>query len=383
MRHSAVVHELLLVGSVPLRPASRVFDVLAERLPGLLVRVPDGDQHGWVIAALQSFIRNPNLERCGQAELSRDGIAVPLFRLKPGVTSAELVLGPYGFAETAIRSYTDFVERRAQGRFPKETRFQVTFPGPGTSAYFLQLPPEELLPLARTALLREIERLVATVPSSDLAIQLDIAMEAEHEEWRRRPHAFDTPIHKTFDWTLEQMADSAAWLANQIPSEAELGFHICSIWHHYPHGGQDNNVLVEAANAIVSRLKRPLGYLHVPTIPQHAEPDFRPLANLRLQAGAKLYLGVIHGDDGLEGALRRIDAARKFVPEFGIASFCGLGNPAVNASPDDAAASPFAEAKNPEARSRQATTRSFGEGTGNPLIYVLDLHRQLAQKSSR
>ena len=56
---------------------------------------------------------------------------------------------------------------------------------------------------------------------------------------------------------------------------------------------------------------------------------FAPLRDLRLAADTTVYLGVIHRDDGLEGARRRIAAARTALPEFGIASFCGLGNPRV------------------------------------------------------
>lgn len=99
-------------------------------------------------------------------------------------------------------------------------------------------------------------------------------MEAEHEEYRRRPAAFDTPIRDEFDWTLEQMATSAAWLADRVPAGVELGFHICSIWHQYPQAGQDNDVLVDAARAIASRVNRPIDYLHLPTIPEHDEADF-------------------------------------------------------------------------------------------------------------
>lgn len=116
--------DLLLVGSVPLRPASRVFDVLADRLPGVLARVPDGDQHGWVLAAARSFIENDALVQRGRAELSRGGVAVPLFQPKPGVDVSQIRLGPYGFAETAIRSYREFVERCERGQFRQDARFQ-------------------------------------------------------------------------------------------------------------------------------------------------------------------------------------------------------------------------------------------------------------------
>ncbi len=319
--------EVLLVGSVPLRPARAVFEAVAANLGGLVRRIPDGDQHGWVLAAAGSFAENEALEPHRRVEISRDGVEVQLYRLKDGATSEDLRLGPYRYAETAVPSYEAFLRLREAGVIPPGVRFQVTLPGPGTSAFAIDLPADVLLPIARRALAAEVAELTAAIPSRDLAIQLDIAMEAEHEEYRRRPTAFDTPIQDEFDWTLEQMADSAAWLANQVPPGVELAFHICSIWHHYQEAGQDNAVLVDVANAIASRVRRPITYVHLPTIPEHDEADFAALAQLSLPAGTKLFLGVVHASDGLPGALRRIRAAQTVVRDFGIASFCGLGIP--------------------------------------------------------
>ena len=315
------------MGSVPLKPASAVFEVVGARLAGLVSRIPDGDQHGWLLAASTTFATNEMLEPSRRVRLSRDGIEVQLYRLRDGKTANDLTLGPYGYARTAASSYADFTRLRSAGAIPRDVRFQVTLPGPGTSSYMIGLPAEQLLPIARRALAREIERLVEAIPPDDLTIQLDIAMEAEHEEWLRNPDAFDTPIHREFHWTLEQMAESAAWLADQVPSGVELGFHICSIWHHYQQGGQDNAVLVDAANAIASRVTRPISYVHIPTIPEHAAADFAPLSRLELEPDTTLFVGVIHATDGLSGALRRIRDVEAVVPGFGIASFCGLGLP--------------------------------------------------------
>ena len=38
----------------------------------------------------------------------------------------------------------------------------------------------------------------------------------------------------------------------------------------------------------------------------------------------EIYLGIIHAADGFEGARKRIELARKYVPEFGIATECGF-----------------------------------------------------------
>jgi hypothetical protein len=38
----------------------------------------------------------------------------------------------------------------------------------------------------------------------------------------------------------------------------------------------------------------------------------------------EIYLGIIHAADGVEGVRKRIELARKYVPEFGIATECGF-----------------------------------------------------------
>jgi hypothetical protein len=359
-----MAREVLFVGGIPLRPASAVFEMVASRLGSLVPRIPDGDQHGWIVAAVNGLSANEALERTGSVEVSRGGAEIPTFGLRPGRHAADLRLGPYGYAEVAADSYVAFRELRDRGIIARATRFQVTMPGPGTSAFMVGLPAEELLPIARNALAEELAKLVEAVQAHDLAVQLDIAMEAEHEEYRRRPDAFETPVHEFFDWTQEQMAESAAWLADRVPQEAELGFHICSIWHHYQPGGQDNTVLVETANALIDRVDRRIDYIHMPTIPEHDVADFAPLRDLRLAPETKLYLGVIHRSDGLEGAKRRIAAAHTAVSDFGVASFCGFGNPVTSK-----AQSPI--------RAGKALHEDMREGAAR-LEEIMALHRDVA-----
>jgi hypothetical protein len=147
---------------------------------------------------------------------------------------------------------------RDAGVIPPGTRLQVTMAGPGTTSFGIQLDAAVLLPIAREALWREVAEILKIIPADDLTIHLDVAMEAEKEEYLRRPEAFDTPVQTSFYWTHEQMADSVAWLANKVPAPVELGFHICSIWHHWPDSGQDNDVLVDTANALFDRINRPI-----------------------------------------------------------------------------------------------------------------------------
>ncbi|MFM9970873.1 MAG: hypothetical protein ACKVQK_20965 [Burkholderiales bacterium] len=360
-----MTREVLLLGSVPLQPAARVFETVAKHLGTSAPRIPDGEQIGWLQAAFKSFAQHPMLEQSRQVPLDAGGrIPLNIYRLKEGVSTEQLTLGPYGYASNAINSYRQFKTLRDEGKIPAGTRFQVTLPGPGTSAYVIELPAEKLLPIARAALAREIEEIAAAIPAADLAIQLDIAMEAEHEEYLRRPNAWDQPMHKVFHWTLEQMAESAAWLAERVPAGAELGLHICSIWHHDTGAGQDNQVLVDAANAITSRMTRPVSYIHIPIIPEHEEADYDILRSLHLGAGTKLYLGLINLADGLEGTKRRITMAKKAVPDFGIAMFCGLGRAPGAAGPSGTLA--------------HAVVPALRRATPDTLADVLKLHRDAA-----
>jgi hypothetical protein len=52
---------------------------------------------------------------------------------------------------------------------------------------------------------------------------------------------------------------------------------------------------------------------------------FAPLRNLKLRPETELYLGLVHMTDGVEGTRKRIETTRRFVPEFGVATECGLG----------------------------------------------------------
>lgn len=362
-----VARDVLLVGSVPLRPATTVFEAVAGRLGPLVARIPDGEQIGWSGAVRRTIETHDAFEVSRQLFLNAGGRdPINFFRLKPGKSVEDVTFGPYGYAENAARSYTAFKELRSKGVIAQGTRYQVTLPGPGTSAFFVELPPEILLPLAREALAREMDEILATIPAEDLAIQIDIAMEAEHEEYLRRPDAFDQPVHSGFHWTLEQMADSAAWLANRVPVGVELGFHVCSIWHHDPSAGQDNADLVDIANAVLRRVTRQIDYLHFPIIPDHGEADMAPLKDLALQPATKLYLGLINIAGGVDDARRLIAAAETAVTGFGVAFFCGLGRP-----PSSQARGPTAHSHPPIPALRRASSDTIAD--------VLDLHRAVAE----
>jgi hypothetical protein len=83
--------------------------------------------------------------------------------------------------------------------------------------------------------------------------------------------------------------------------------------------------MVEIANAMTQAIERPIQYIHMPVPIARTDDDyFRPLAALKLAPHTELYLGLLHAADGEPGASRRIEVARRYVPDFGVATECGI-----------------------------------------------------------
>jgi hypothetical protein len=58
---------------------------------------------------------------------------------------------------------------------------------------------------------------------------------------------------------------------------------------------------------------------------QNPDDAFRsPLQNLNI-GNTRVFLGLVHPQDGLQAAERRIDQAKKYLNDFGIAAVCGFG----------------------------------------------------------
>jgi hypothetical protein len=201
--------------------------------------------------------------------------------------------------------------------------------GPGTALAPISLPIEDMTRLASRLFREEIARVLDIVPMQELAIQLDLAGEVELEEYRRRPQAWDMPafaasVHR---WPMKETVAMIAQIADAVPEAAELGFHLCAIYHIDESQGQDLNVHVDFANALVANIQRRVDYIHVPTTIHYEKKDFEPLRRLKLNPDTTLFIGLIHIEDGVDGATRRIKAAAQIYPDFGIAAFCGLAQP--------------------------------------------------------
>ncbi|HLH26149.1 MAG TPA: hypothetical protein VK066_26830 [Chloroflexota bacterium] len=311
-----------LVGSVGLDTVEEVFETAGKLLGPYLKRVPDGEVGGrrlWISWQAPLLRASPFLEV--DTSDPQASFFFPL-KLAEGVQPEAVRFGELGYAREARASYLDFLAARERGALPPHVRFQVSLPTP----YAVIGPPrikpeavEHVLPAYERAMLREAERLCAAIPHEDLAIQWDVCIEMVQWDgrWQRKPFpGMDQVFGETF-----------ARLAAAVPPDVELGFHLCYGDLDAKHFIQpaDATKMVELANLIAAYVKRPIAYVHMP-VPVDRDDDayYAPLTGLKLPPGTELYLGLVHTQDGVEGTRRRMAVARRYVPEFGIASECGI-----------------------------------------------------------
>ena len=112
-------------------------------------------------------------------------------------------------------------------------------------------------------------------------------------------------------------------LSKGIPETVLLGYHLCfgtlGGWPRF--APPDLGATVALANGIIEASGRRVDWIHIPVLPDVGENFFAPLKNLKPR-GARVYLGVVHHMDGFK---ERIAMARKFLPDFGVAGYCGFG----------------------------------------------------------
>jgi hypothetical protein len=318
-----------LCGSVNLESADAVFAAIADISGATVHRVPDGEtgeRQQWIMAQMPRFAANPHFERPAETGFAYG--ARPNFRLREGVTPEEATFD-IGYAAEATASYPLFRRLRDEGAFAPDTRFQVSLPTQ-MAIVGVFIDPEQqaaLAPVFERALAAEIAAILETVPAQDLALQWDVAVEFSWLEG-----GIDgVPAPKDAqDAILAQLVR----LGELVPDPVELGYHLC--YGDAPdapgdtgkHFKQPENMskLVLVANGIVDDVHRRVDWIHMP-VPIERDDDayFAPLADLRLPPQTRLFLGLVHWQDGVAGTQRRIDTAARHASGFGVATECGMG----------------------------------------------------------
>jgi hypothetical protein len=326
-----------LVGSVPLNSAEEVFRAVAGQLGARVRRIPDGEtgvRTGWVgfqvplLAENESFEIVPSVEP-GSRESDLDKVTraegedytLPVFALRPGARAQALQFGDLGYARSAIASYATFARLKDAGVIGPDTRFQVSLPTPLALLLLFVSSRDHLRvePTYKAALLRELDQIGTAIPGGELAVQWDIAPELA---------LLEGAWESVFDDVESELSGRITELGNAVPASVQLGFHLCygDFGHQHFVQPRDMSVLAALTGQIIAGLRRPLDWIHMP-VPRDRDDDgyFAPLGRLRLPAGTELFLGLVHATDGMDGARRRIAAAQRWAPPFGVATECGLG----------------------------------------------------------
>ena len=350
-----MVRDILLIGGVGLPNAETVFSTLGHDLGTRVRRLTDGEtgyaRSVWIQCQKPFFFGHPLLEdmepdpehpgTLRPARVPSNGLyshtAVGRYmgrsRLRPGVKPSDVRFDNIGYADWAIESYGILARLKASGDVPAETRFQVSLPSIRVilSAHVLPEALADIAPAYTEAMKREIERMAAAIPTNELSIQWDCTEPIGYEgmapgAWGQSAAAQLQASARSQDRDVINAA--LAQYATYVPDDVELGYHLCYGDFEHQHGLQPPSlaVCVEMSNALASLVQRPIAWMHMP-VPRDRADDayFAPLAGLKLHSETRLYLGLIHNTDGVEGAKRRMAIANKFQADYGVATECGWG----------------------------------------------------------
>lgn len=320
-----------LVGSVNFDDAETTMRTAAEHLGGHLKRIPDGEvgeRFHWIVFQADRLGQAEGVERVGDTPIPLRMLDMRPVRLADGVRAADLDLPPLGYADAALASWEVFSRLKAEGVIPERTRFQVSLPTPlGVVGSFVAAADRaDFEPVYEAALARELERILDGIPHDELAIQWDAALEFAMLEGLT---GYTGEAYEWFDDVWDGTSERLARQIDRVSVSVEVGVHLCygDVAEKHFVEPRDTANLVRFANLVVARIHRSLTWLHLP-VPIERDDDayFAPLSGLAITEDTELYLGLVHREDGAEGAERRIGAAQRHVSRaFGVATECGFG----------------------------------------------------------
>lgn len=314
-----------LVGSIGLDTVEDVFRTVGKELGPHLKRVPDGEVGGrklW-ISWQYPLLRAATFLRPDPSGKVRPTNRFALLTLADGVAPADVHFGELGYAREARASYLDFVAARERGEIPEGVRFQVCLPTPFAVVSSVVVP--QALPAVEAAyekaMIAEVAALCRHIPHRDLCIQWDLCNEMVIWDGQKT-EAVPFP-----DEPRDEIIARMQRLCAAIPDDVELGLHLCYGDFGAKHfvEPKDAAAMVDFANTLAQAIAHKLAYIHMPVPIERSDDAFhRPLRDLKLPAGTALFLGVVHAKDGTSGTKARIAAARRYAPDFGIATECGM-----------------------------------------------------------
>lgn len=347
---------VLLVGSIA-RPedgwdVEDVFRHCAGELDGYATMLPDGelgDRTMWVTwLPRKVYSRHPDVITTSRHTyddwIPRGYDDHWKVTVREGVDAVSFP--EVGYAAAAKESYQVFRRLREEGVIAPGVRFLVALPltESAVRAFVNTARDYELLWRGyNDAICREIEEMASVIPHEDLAIQWDLARETAAVEGKAAGFS-DAELEHVPSDPMERYLRALEEVAPAIPEDVQLGLHVCygSLGHKEGESPDDAHLAplrdlgtgVEMVNRGIRACGRRVDYVHMPVkLADKSDAFYAPLE--RLDVGdTRVFIGLVDPWDGVEGALQRIEVARRHLSDFGIATPCGWGRRPPSETPD-------------------------------------------------
>ncbi len=289
-------------GGVNLADTETVMREVCARVPAGIRRIPDGEtgeRQQWVFFQLQKFWETPGLEDAGTLDNPAEGYeAMPKVRVAEGADPDAIAWPDLGYAEAYRESFATFLRLREEGVVPSGVRFQVQYPTPLASLATWVMPEDQdrLEPSYQRVLFADLDRLLATVPHDEIAVQWDVAVEFGLLE-----RGFLTRDEQDFDYVTQRLVRCV----DQVPDDVPTGLHLCYGDYKHSHFKEPESLelQVQVVNRVTSQTRRPLNWVSF-TVPQyqHDPAYFAPLQGLRRGPETELYFALVPYHPEMQGS---------------------------------------------------------------------------------
>lgn len=321
-----------LVGSMAFESGRDAMRSVGLNGDGAITWVPDGEtghRRKWMSQHRSRFDSQDALELrpidlpvglSAENRGSQHGAGTLLYARKSRAARASLEFDTFGYAEAALQSYEAFVALQFEGVLDAGMRFQVALPTPAgvLNAFIHPDDRDAFEPVIEQILFDDVAEIARAVPHDQLAFQWDVA----HEFGALWATPADEQA-RLMDVIVRRLVRAG----EAIPPTIPLAYHLCygSAFDVHFAEPDDTQLMADMIRGVLAGIDRTVERLHLPVPIERDDIEyFDPLADLET-GSTELYLGLVHHEDGLEGARRRIAAAQRSVPSFGVAAECGTG----------------------------------------------------------
>ena len=237
-------HDVYLVGSVPMADAEAVFAAVSAALGRRIKRIPDGEtgeRGDWITWLEPVFADHPAFQKSGEFfRVHASGTGRERYTLREGFAPQDVRFDNLFYADIAQASYAVFKRMKDAGKIAPAVKFQVDLV-PAHSVIWLYLVDAlhaPIDPIYNAALKHEIEKIAASIPHDQLAIQFDVASAVFARLERNQASSYG----RTKAEMQESFSSILIDLGNRVPADIDLLYHLCyGDFESPPRGGADRH----------------------------------------------------------------------------------------------------------------------------------------------